>query len=63
MDLTALESGNLTYVNLWNQVGENKSLSIVLALTKDKTIAMLYSNTLYTEIAKKEELNQNKNNY
>ena len=63
MDLTALESGNLTYVNLWNRVGENKSLSIVLALTKDKTIAMLYSNTLYTEIAKKEELNQNKNNY
>ena len=36
---------------------EIKLLSIVLALTKDKTIAMLYSNTLYTEIAKKEELN------
>ena len=63
MNLTALESGKLSYLNLWNQVGENKSLAILLALSQDKTIVMLYSNTLYREIAKKEELNQNKNNY
>ncbi len=63
MHLTALESGKLSYNNLWNQVGENKSMDIVLAISRDKTIVMLYSNTLNREIAKKEELNQNKNNY
>ena len=63
MHLTALESGKLSYLNLWNQVGENKSMSIVLSISQDKTIVMLYSNSLNREIAIKEELKQNKNNY
>ena len=63
MHLTALESGKLSYLNIWNKVGENKILQILLAMTKEKNIVMLYSNSLNREIAIKEELKQNKNNY
>jgi hypothetical protein len=63
MHLTALESGKLSYLNIWNKVGENKLLQILLAISKEKNIVMMYSNSLNREIAIKEELKQNKNNY
>ena len=63
MNLSALESGKLSYLNIWNKVGENKLLQILLAISKEKNIIMLYSNTVNREIATKEEFKNNINNY
>ena len=63
LHLLALESGKLTYLNLWNEVGENKLLKIALSITSGKTISMIYLNIINEKIAKNELLIQNKKDY
>ena len=53
--LLALESGKLDYFNVWGSVGENNNLSILLAITKEKNIALLYTNIRNRDIAEKEQ--------
>jgi hypothetical protein len=53
--LLALESGKLSYFNVWGSVGENNNLSIILAITKEKNIALLYTNVKNRSIAEKEQ--------
>lgn len=53
--LLALESGKINYVNVWGSVGENKNLSILLSITKEKNITLLYMNVKNRSIAKKEQ--------
>lgn len=53
--LLALTSGKLNYFNVWGSVGENKNLSILLAITKEKNISLLYMNVKNRSIAEKEQ--------
>lgn len=53
--LLALESGKLSYLNVWGAVSDNNNLSILLAITKDKNIALLYTNVKNRNIAEKEQ--------
>lgn len=53
--LLALESGKLSYFNVWGSVGENSNLSIVLAITKYKNISLLYINVKNRAIAENEQ--------
>lgn len=53
--LLALTSGKLNYYNVWGSVGDNKNLSILLAITKDKNISLLYMNVKNRNIAQKEQ--------
>lgn len=53
--LLALESGKLNYFNVWGSVGDSSNLSILLAITIEKNIAMLYMNKKNSDIADKEQ--------
>ena len=53
--LLALESGKINYFNVWGSVGDNKNLSIVLAISKEKNISLLYMNVKNRSIAEKEQ--------
>jgi len=53
--LLALESGKLNYFNVWSSVGDSSNLSILLAITIEKNIAMLYMNKKNSDIADKEQ--------
>ena len=53
--LLALESGKLNNFNVWGSVGDNKNLSILLAITKEKNISLLYMNVKNRDIAEKEQ--------
>ncbi len=53
--LLALESGNLDYFNVWGSVGENKNLSILLSISKEKNITLMYMNVKNRSIALKEQ--------
>jgi hypothetical protein len=53
--LLALEYGKLNYFNVWGSVGDSSNLSILLAITIEKNIAMLYMNKKNSDIADKEQ--------
>lgn len=61
--LLALTSGKLNYYNVWGSVGDNKNLSILLAITKEKNISLLYINVKNRGIAQKEQSEINNDAY
>ena len=61
--LLALETGKLNYFNVWSSVGDNSNLSILLAITIEKNIAMLYMNKKNSDIATNEQSEINNDDY
>lgn len=53
-ELLALETDKLNYLNIWKDVGDNKNLGIVLTITKNKKISMMYLNVINFDLANQE---------
>jgi hypothetical protein len=62
-ELLAIESGKLNFTNVWYKIGDNKNLSILLSITKDKAITMYYVNVKNNQLSENEQALINNDDY